>query len=255
MKFCKSLLVTSLFCGVIPQLQAQVTVTEVFNVNAAIPDYDGSGNALANQQNIGYSIGTITDLSVTLNISGTGLGGAANGDLYAYVTHGTGFSILLNRVGVRSGDSLGYDDNGLNVTFNDNAALGDVHNYRFSLSGNHNTALPGALSGSWAPDGRAIAPTSNGATFDSAPRTALLSSFQGLNMKGDWTLFIMDLSTGGTAKLDSWSLTVTAVPEPRDAALVAAAGLLAFALVHRRRQQKKASALAPIPVREDDVNT
>src|SRR5438105_1343509 len=60
----------------------------------------------------------ITDINVSINVSG-----GWNGDLYAYVSHGsTGFAVLLNRVGRTSSSSFGYGDAGFNITFADSAA-------------------------------------------------------------------------------------------------------------------------------------
>src|SRR5207253_2491776 len=210
----------------------QVTVTETFlGINADIPD--GSLSGLSDRRTITQS-GPISEVSVTINISGSGFG-TVNGDYYAYLTHGSGMAVLLNRSGVRSASSLGYDDNGFSsVTFSDSASKGDVHNYRMTLFGDHITpigATPSALTGTWQPDGRSICPRSAGATIDAASRTAMLSSFQSLNINGDWTLFIADVAGGGKAKLTSWSMTVTAVPEPLDAVLAIAMGLLAFGAI------------------------
>ena len=49
----------------------------------------------------------ITDVTVTLNISD-----GYNGDLYAYVAHGPGFVVLLNRVGLAASRPFGYGDAG-----------------------------------------------------------------------------------------------------------------------------------------------
>jgi hypothetical protein len=237
MNVAKSFFAIALFCGSIPWARAQVTVTENFaGINAAIPDDNTSG--FQDTRHISYSLGPITDVSVTLNVSGTGAGGAVNGDFYAYLTHGSATAILLNRPGVRSGSSLGYDDNGFSsVTFNDSASNGDVHFYRRQLFNDDTTRIPPApspLTGTWAPDGRFVLPRSSGTTIESTPRTALLGTFNNANMQGDWTLFISDVSGGGTARLASWSLTVTAVPEPREIGIAIGLGLLGFALIRKK---------------------
>jgi subtilisin-like proprotein convertase family protein len=232
-------LIAALLCASSPLARAQVTVnTGPFNVNIDIPD--GSLSGLQDTRHIPSSVGPITDISVTLDISSIGTSGANNGDYYAYLTHGSGFAVLLNRPGLRTGSTIGYDDSGYtSVTFNDSAANGDVHNYRLQLFGNHDTSIGGAnpapLTGTWQPDGRYILPTSSGATFDSTTtRNAMLSSFNNMNLQGDWTLFISDVNGGGKGRLNSWSMTVTAVPEPRTTALTIAAGLLTFALLRRK---------------------
>jgi subtilisin-like proprotein convertase family protein len=206
---------------------AQVFTYNFSGINAAIPDGDSSG--LVNAQTIVASPNlTITDLNVTLNIAGTGSGGF-NGDLFVTLQHESGFSILLNRPGARSGAAFGYGDSGLNVTFDD-AAAGDVHVYRQVLSGNHSTPLPGSLSGTWSPDARTADP---GVVLDTSPRTAFLGSFNGVPIDGTWSLLVTDLSSGGTQQLNGWSLQIVAVPEPASAGLVVALGLLGFAWYRR----------------------
>ena len=176
-------------------------------------------------------------MNVTLTISG--IGAMVNGDIHAYLTHETGISILLNRTGFRSGTFLGYDDNGFsNVTLDDSAANG-IHVYRLSLTGGHDnpiTPYPSPLANTaWQPDARNIPATSPGAAFDTAPRTAMLNSFNGLNPSGQWTLFVADLATGGAATLNSWGVEITAVPEPQYYALAVGVGLLGFAAWRRGR--------------------
>src|SRR5688572_4086717 len=210
---------------------AQVFISQTYNVNAAIPD--GSLSGLEDSRTITTPATPILDVNVTLNISGTG-GGMVNGDIYAYLTHDTGISILLNRPGLRSGSTIGYDDSGYSsVTFDDSAA-NDVHVYRLSLTGGHDNPIlpyPSPLNGdTWQPDGRSINPTSIGATFDTAPRNARLDVFNGLNPNGEWTLFLADIQTGGTATLNSWTLNITAVPEPHHYALATGLSLFGLAL-------------------------
>jgi len=93
----------------------------------------------------------------------------------------------------------------------------------------HNIPLGGPLTGVWAPDGRTADPA---VVLIESPRTALLTSFKGLNAGGTWTLFAADLESGEEAKLLSWGMDIE-IPEPRQCALLAAAGLLALALARR----------------------
>ena len=183
---------------------------------------DGNPSGAVDVQPVSSDIGSIDSVLVTLTMTGS-----YNGDLYVTLRHGSGYSVLLNRPG-KNGAGGGYDDDGLDVTFSDGAAA-DVHTYQSSV-----TPAPGSpLTGTWRPDGRITDP--DAVTFGN-PRTALLSSFNGLSASGDWTLFVADLNGGDTHTLQAWSITVTGtvVPEPATSLLAAAsaAGLL---LTFRRR--------------------
>ena len=122
--------------------------TTNFVVNSVIPD--ANPNGVASAKMITSPITSVTDVNATLHVTG-----GWNGDLYAYVTHSSGFSVLLNRVGRRGTDAIGYGDAGFNVTLDDQAANSDIHVYRFTLFGDHSTPVGGPLTGTWAPDGRA----------------------------------------------------------------------------------------------------
>lgn len=187
---------------------ASVARAHVFNTwsfNAAIPD--GTGGGLAIPLNVTSEFNSISQLSVSLSIKGE-----YNGDLYAYITHGSGYAVLLNRVGSTVANPYGYGDPGLYVTFADMAS--DIHNYRLTLNGNQTQPLGVALTGIWAPDGRATSPES---VSDTDARTATLSSFDGVDPNGSWTLYVADMSPGGTHTLVGFGLSdnsVQAVPEP-----------------------------------------
>jgi subtilisin-like proprotein convertase family protein len=168
----------------------------------------------------GITATTITDVNVRLSLTG-----GFNGDLYAYLQHTSGISILLNRPGKTATDAFGYGDSGMNVTFDD-AAAGDIHNYQ--LVGG--SILGGA---SWQPDGRAVSPLT---VVDTSPRTAMLSGFNGLNPNGTWTLFVADLSGGAVSTVASWGLEISAVPEPGQS--VGTMLLLSSALMLRIRPRR-----------------
>ena len=171
-----------------------ITDSASYTVNTFVPDNDLNG--LADTRTFSSSIDTITGLRVSLSLSG-----GFNGDLYAYITHGTGFSVLLNRAGRTGSNGDGYADAGFDVTFDDAAPNGDIHNYQLTLD-----PLGGALTGTWQPDARTTHPLN---TLDTDARSAFLSSFTGLNPNGDWTLYVVDVSPVGTSKLVGWGIDVT----------------------------------------------
>lgn len=184
---------------------AQTNYNFTFPANTAVPDGNASGLAL--ETNLSGMFGYITNVSVSLNISG-----GYNGDLYAYLRGPNGgFAVLLNRVGVANGNAFGYDDTGFDITFDDSLNFTNVHfyqNFDYNLNGN------GQLTGTWSSDGRNIDPLSDPSLFDTAQPISLLNSFDGTDPNGTWTLFLADLSNGGLSTLTSWSLSIESVPEP-----------------------------------------
>ena len=185
---------------------------------------DGSGSGVSDLRRLSSSITSIGSLTVSLNISGE-----FNGDLYAYLRHDSGFSILLNRPGRTADSPSGYGDSGLNITLSDFATR-DIHSYGAVVT----PAAGSPLTGFWQPDGRNVDPSM---VLDSTARTATLSSFTGLSASGDWTLFLADMQSGGTSALESWSLEFFApglsVPEPYQYRLVVGAGLIGFVVWRR----------------------
>jgi subtilisin-like proprotein convertase family protein len=210
---------------------ASILNYNVDNIFATIPD--GNLNGYQNSQTLSGIAGEISDINVTLNISG-----GFNGDLYGYLYHNNTLCILVNRVGRTGSSSVGYGDAGFGLdaatnrfTFDDQAGQ-DVHLYRtfsFSLNGS------GQLTGQWQPDGRNIDPLSPGSAFPGAPRSNILSVFNGMNPNGDWRIFFSDVSPGGESTLVSWGMQITAVPEPAAAALLSASLAALFWSRTRRR--------------------
>jgi subtilisin-like proprotein convertase family protein len=219
---------------------AQVTYT--FNPNLAIPDDSGTTGA-TDTRNVSGAPTQIADLNVTLNISSQW-----NGDLYVYLFHNNVTAVLLNRVGKTSADALGYDDLGFNVKIDDDAANGDIHVYRRVVCGSDSsTCLGNDPLGSgansayslWKPDARTTAPAS---VLDSDTRTSFLSAFNGMDANGDWTLKLYDFNSGATSTANSWSLEITAVPEPASGVVAALACLATAAVLQSRKSRHK---LAP----------
>jgi subtilisin-like proprotein convertase family protein len=180
---------------------AQVTEIHTFeNVNKSIPDGNPAG--VADTKIVPSSITSIAGVKVRLQVTGE-----FNGDLYGYITHDTGLTILLNRPGRTAASASGYADSGLDVTFDDSAANGDIHLY-----GTVVTPAPGSpLTGIWQPDGRKVSPIT---ATDASPRTTTLGEFTGLDAAGNWTLFLADLESGGVHQLDSWELELTGQATP-----------------------------------------
>jgi subtilisin-like proprotein convertase family protein len=200
---------------------------EVFNfpVGIDVPDNDPSG--IASVGLVSSSILNITDVNVSLNFTGsTGF----NGDMFVYLSHSSGFSVLLNRTGRTAGNSFGYADAGFNIGLDD-AVPNDVHLYQLVAN-----PAGSALTGVWGPDARTEPPAS---VTDASPRSAFLSSFNGLDANGSWTLFAADLSPVGTQRLTSWSLTITGVPESSSAMFGGAAGLLGLLAIRARSKANR----------------
>jgi len=196
MKFC--CLFCALLLGTVLHARAGITTTYAYTSGFAnggiVPDNDLNGwQDTRTISGFGYGNGLwqITDLNVTINITG-----GFNGDLYGTLVHDSGFVVLLNHVGSTLGNPAGYSNPGLNIVF-DQSAVTDVHAY-----GN----VAGVVSGTYQPDGT-VSPANS------------LSSFNGLDPNGSWTLFLNDTSFGDESQVLGWGLEITAVPEPVTVAL------------------------------------
>ena len=155
--------------------------------------------------------GTLQSVAVNLHLSG-----GWNGDLYAYLVHDSGFSVLLDRVGP---GAFGYGDAGMNVTLADNGTilgvpLGNINDYQTVLAG------PGVPTGLWNPDNT----------------SGDLGSFLATSPNGTWNLFIADLSGGGVTTVQSWGLQMDIVAVPEVEAWIAAALAGAFGAFWVNRQ-------------------
>jgi hypothetical protein len=194
--------------------------------SAGLPDHDGSGVVFG--LNFG-SAGTMSAVSVDVKITG-----GWNGDIYAYLSHGSDFAVLLNRSGLSGSDADGYGNRGYDVRLV--AGGTDVHWYQ---EGGGQINANGQLTGEWGADGRVNA-------TDTA-RSQTLGVFNNKQAEGDWTLFFADLGSGGpAATVVGWSVNVgiTAVPEPRAWGAGCVLGLVLVSLgteLRKRRARKKDS--------------
>jgi subtilisin-like proprotein convertase family protein len=190
--------------------------TKTFNTGSSvgtIPDGNPVGVTFVGTVSGTPSGGIVGGLTVGLNISG-----GYNGDLYAYLVAPNGtLVVLLNQPGVTGGNSFGYGGAGLSVTLSDSAST--------SIQNANETG---------------------GAQFTGTYQAAgSLVSFNGSVADGTWTLYFADLSSGGgTSTLDSWSLDITAVPEPVNVALGIFGGLLGGLGLVRHHATKRRSVLA-----------
>jgi subtilisin-like proprotein convertase family protein len=194
-------LITLTFLAVCPlPVHAASTVNFIYAVGTPVPDNSAIG--ISDTRQVATSITSISEVNVQLTISG-----GWSGDLYAYITHGSGFSVLLNRPGRSLAEIAGSGASDVFVTFAD-TALTDIH-----------TGIPasGIVSGFYQPDARGIDPDNS---LDTSRRSAFLSSFNGLDANGNWTLFVADVATGDAMTLANWSLTVRGVPEPTTGMLI-----------------------------------
>ena len=207
MKFLFPLLLTATAAS------ASVTSTWMFPSGKAVPDNNITG--LADSRVIPGTGWHIETLVVSMELTG-----GWNGDLYAHLAHDSGFAVLLNRIGRSAINTVGSGTSGLQAVFDDSAAF-DIHLAQ---------PVSGAVSGTYQPDARTAHPEF---VTEDSPRNAFLAGFAGLNPEGRWTLFVADLSPGGTTTLTSWSLRLTTVPEPGSGLLTAA--VFVFASMIRRR--------------------
>ena len=182
-------------------LPAQLAQTNTFTGINPIVIPTGNPAGVTDVRTITSAIAHITSLQVQLHITGD-----FNGDLYCYLQHASGLTVLLNRAGRTATNPNGYNDYGFNVTFADSANSNDVHLYRQVTT--PPKGLP--LTGTWQPDARYVDPTQ---VEDTSLRSTFLSQFNGLSPQGQWTLFVADMGVyGSTNVLNSWSLEFTGTP-------------------------------------------
>ncbi len=179
---------------------------------------------------------SITDVDVLIDIGGATIFDGWNGDIYAKLSHSSGFSILFNRVGRTTSRPNGYGQTGFGASTSgirfrlDDAAGTDVHYYQ---TVSHSINGLGQVTGTWQPDGRDVDPTV--VNEDSARSASVfLAAFNGLDPNGEWTLFVSDRGFANSHKVNGWGLEIAAVPEPGVGAFVLGCGLLGFAWARHR---------------------
>jgi hypothetical protein len=183
---------------------------------------DGNLSGWSDMEALSGLSGHISDVSLQLSLSG-----GYSGDLYAYLSYNDVLIPLFNRIGVGSSSDFGSTASSLSITL---SATGDDIHWA--------TATGGAITGSYAQDGRLISPLSESSAFDAAG-TISLASLTGLDPNGTWTLFIADVSGGGgNSVITSWVLDITTVPEPSCLAL-GALGAAVFAARRMRRSSRQ----------------
>jgi len=181
-------------------VQAQTTESFTFTTNRVVPD--GSLSGLSDVQTVNSAIQNIAGLKVRLKVAGE-----FNGDLYGYLRHSDGITILLNRVGKTAANPFGYANSGFDITFQDAAANGDIHLYQAVT--NPPDGFP--LNGIWQPDGRNVDPE---LVTDGSARSTSLTNFNGLSAAGEWTLYLVDAASGATNVLTEWGLDITGGATP-----------------------------------------
>jgi subtilisin-like proprotein convertase family protein len=179
--------------------------TTNWTAGAVVPDNNFSG--WVNSQTVGAA-GTITPGSLLVCLE---LTGGWNGDLYAYLLHDTGFAVLLDRVGY-TGVGCGYGTAGMSVWLTDGMGIGNIET----------TAAPNSVNA--------------GSPYSRSGYAGSLSSFDGLNAGGTWTLFIAHLSSGGVTTVQSWGLQMDIVAVPEVETWVSAAMAGAFGAFWLNRQ-------------------
>ncbi len=151
-----------------------------------VPDNDLSG-VVTPISTAATSLGSLAKVTVGLNTTG-----GWNGDMYAYLSHDSVLTTLVNRPGRTASTPDGYSSTGMTLVLDDAAAT-DVH------------LASGGLTGTFQPDGRAVAPS---ASLDTTPRTQTLAQFNTTITGGTWNLFMADAAGGNTAVWQSSTLTL-----------------------------------------------
>jgi hypothetical protein len=164
--------------------------------NQVIPDNSPVGVGY------GFTFGesglTVDSLVLTINMSG-----GFNGDMYGYLQHGGTLIELFNPASFSAGGASGST---LNLSLASGTGLNSL-----------GTATAANLA--------------NGLTYAASDN---LNGFVNANPNGLWTLYFADQGAGDAMTLNSFNLSITAVPEPVNVALGVFGGVLAVWGVSRR---------------------
>ena len=201
-------------------LPAQAALYSIGNVNGSGTSlnqtiYDANPSGITSSLVVSGAGSSLSAITVTVNISG-----GYNGDLYGYLSYNGTLVTLLNRVGTGSGgpiqSTFGYSTAGFNnVSLSDAGTGGNIHTVQ----------NPGSLP--------SVSYTADGGS---------LSSFNGVDPNGTWTLFFADQAGGNTSTLNGWSLDITAVPEPVNVAMaIFGVGIIGVRAVRGYRNSRKAT--------------
>ncbi|MDA0803409.1 MAG: hypothetical protein O2819_06595 [Planctomycetota bacterium] len=185
--------------------------------------YSGPGGAIADAPS--NTVPAFTDYSIHVTdsfsidqLQGVTIHGLAHvwcGDVSIQLLHNGIGVTLVHRVGWTNGSFFGDSSNFLgDYTFSD-SATGDLW-----------TAANGGSSSYNIPQGDYLA-----TGLDDAP-VSIAGAFEGMDASGGWTLRVGDWGPTQLGAIDGFSFTVTAIPAPGGAALMA----VALGCVRRRQR-------------------
>jgi len=213
-----------IFLGSLPSgAEAAVVITptqEVVMSGTGLNEVIADGGAVTVGETLtGYTHipGNFYDISVSFKIlpdatqTNDQLKYMISGDYRVLLRHGSGVatpdtvsSFLLKNVGQEHVfPQLGYwDEGGMDITLEDSATT-SIQGYRSVVTGDHMTEVSGVLGGTWRP-------------YESMGSLGLSDP------NGVWNLVFEDGILGGQGNLQSWSITLKAVPEPSSASFLVA---------------------------------
>jgi hypothetical protein len=214
MKTTKTILVATMAVLMLVGVSARAgMITDNANVNIPV------GNPLGIASTITESGLASSPIQVTVALD---ISGGINGDLYGYLSYNGMIVSLLNRPGVTPYNPLGAMGSGFDVLLSDGAGYQNINT---------------ASEASGQQFGSGLSSIYNAAGGSAAFETAFNGT---VNPNGTWTLFLAnELAGSPQSELVSWSLGITAVPEPVNMALGIFAGLFILAGLWRTARVRK----------------